>query len=223
MTEPTSAAPVQKLQPAPFKLVQDDGRIAVYRALIADTAEPTTTFSLTVTAGSPGQGPERKALLGFLTEMRILFWLPVQQTVPEEFAVLEEFAVPVESTVPEESDDAPPDPFAPKTEVMIEPGLYDTAREGVVDVAFVAQTTTRTLDTLNRTYGRVHRWTRAGNRSATVNPVSGSGWIRPPNAPHPPTPVSQNHYYSVGARTFWVGTPSSLIYYAYGNVTLQKH
>jgi hypothetical protein len=222
MTESTASAPGQKLQPAPFKLVRDDGRIAVYRALIPDTAEPTTTFSLTVTAASPGQGPEREALLRFLTEMRILFWLPAQQTVPEEFAVLEQFAVPEESTVPEDSDDAPPDPFAPKTEVMIEPGLYDTAREGVVDVAFVAQTTAAgSEDTVNRRYGKVHRWTRAGNRNATVNPVSGSGFIRPPNAPRAPRPVSQNNYYSVGARTFFVGTASSMIYFAYGNVTRQ--
>jgi len=61
MTESTASAPVQKLQPVPFKLVQDDGRIAVYRALITDTAEPTTTFSLTVTAASPGQWPCVKA------------------------------------------------------------------------------------------------------------------------------------------------------------------
>ena len=206
MTEPTTGAPVQNLQPMTFELIQDDGRIAVYRALITDTAEPTTTFSMTVTAASPGQGPEMKALQGFLTEMRVSFWLPIQQTVPEE------------------SDDEPPGPFAPETEVMIEPGLYDTARVGVVDVAFVALTTAAgSEDTVNRRYGKVHRWKRTGSRKAQVNPVSGSGWIRPPNAPRPPTPVSQNHYYPVSASTFFVGTASSMTYYAYGAIEVQKH
>jgi hypothetical protein len=217
MTQPPPDEPVQELQRMKFEEVQKDGRIAVYRALVKNSAQPDTTFSMTVTAGSPRDGKEEAALQKFLNEMTSAFTL-------------------LDASPPAYADDEEDEPFDPATQVMLQPGVADTAREDLVGFAVAVNTTaypvpgTTTDDpvpvetmpegdiALRATagpprYGREHRWTTGrGKTWMTVVVVGGQGWIRKPWQG-----VSHPHNYHRYVQTLWVGSNNSVTYNFYGN------
>jgi hypothetical protein len=212
MTQPPPDEPVQELQPMKFEQVQDDGHIAVYRALYDNRTEPGTTFSLTVTAGSPGDERESTALKEFLDGIKAAFTL-------------------LDASLPEYPGDEPDEPFNPVTEVLIEPGVADSAGPDSGGFAVVAQTTAYPVAAPITTegdmeveasytagpprYGREHRWaTRSGKTWMTVVVVGGRGWIRPWRQA-----VSQPHGYHRYVQTLFVGSDTSVTYNFYGNAT----
>lgn len=192
-----------------FEEVQNDGHIAVYRALVKNRDQPDTTFSMTVTVGSPRDDKEAADLQAFLNGMTSAFTL--LDAAPPAYAG-------------EEEDE----PFDPATQVMLQPGVADTARKDLVGFAVAVNTavgpvaveTTPEGDMAVRgfqagppRYGREHRWTTGGGKTwMTVVVVGGQGWIRKPRQG-----ISHPHGYHRYVQTLWVGSNTSVTYNFYGN------
>lgn len=174
---------VVSLQAVSFESIPSDPKLAVYQALIVDQANfPGITYSLTVTAASPGDDPVgKKALQDFLDEIR---------------AGLEVLPGP-----PQESlDDEVPEPFNPDQQVMFEFELIESTRPEPVDVGLVVETTTgfdiqvEPLDAAGVNAagpevearftvgpgGKEHYWTSNTPAWARVDVVTGRGNIRNP-------------------------------------------
>ena len=209
MTQPPKDPPVQKLQPVAFTKISDyDGHLAVYRALVEDSAKSGTVFSLTATTASPGDGELGTAMLRSLNEIRAAFFVldkPSPNPVTME-----------------------PEPFYPETEVMIEIGVAKSARKGPVSFDMIVQGTVpagqpRTI----RKGGRDETWhTSINNVSATVNVTVGMGTIAP-KAKLLPDPHGYNAYNSAintsheyltkESHTVTLHTDSKMTYTLYGN------
>jgi hypothetical protein len=160
MTQPSEDFLVHELQPVTFKLVQDDGHLAVYRALAEDLAKSRTVFSLTATTASPVDAEERTAQLESLNEIKAAFYTLNKPGPPN--------AVTME-----------PEPFDPVTEVMIEIGLADpTGKSPVSFAAAVQATVSGTKVTVRKV--KPHVWSTGGSAAwATLNVSGGAGTVQP--------------------------------------------
>jgi hypothetical protein len=204
-------AGVPNLQPVKFEPIQNDGRLAVYQALIRNPSEPGTEYSLTVTAASPAEGPETTALQEFLNEMQVAFSL-------------------LPAPVPEDRVTEAPDPFDAKNEVLIEPGVVTLGREGPVGVAVAVETVTgydkqslikRVIRIFYKTTvgaGKDHRWTAKGNvpQQATVIVKKGYGTVKATKPPSQNVQVGSKKYYATGKVVTVHGT-IRMTYYLYGS------
>jgi hypothetical protein len=200
------------LQPVSFEPIRNDGRLAVYQALIRNPSEPGTEYSLTVTAASPAKGPETTALQEFLNEIRAAFSL-------------------LPAPLPEDRDTGVPDSFNPENEVLIEPGVVTLGREGPVGVAVAVETMTgydkqslikRVIRIFYKTTvgpnGKDHRWTAKGNQpqQATIVVKKGYGTVKATKPPFQNVQVRSAKYYATGKVVTVHGT-IRMTYYLYGS------
>lgn len=207
MTQPSEDFLVHELQPVTFKLVQDDGHLAVYRALAEDLAKSRTVFSLTATTASPVDAQERTAQLESLNEIKAAFYTLNKPGPPN--------AVTTE-----------PEPFDPVTEVMIEIGLADPAGTSPVSFAAAVQATVSgTKVTVRR--GKAHVWKSGSAAWATLNVSGGAGTVQPQaqllSAPYGyQNNINAIHEYRTYSNKVTLSTGLQMTYILYGNsFTLQ--
>lgn len=187
---PWTEIPTLGLQPLDFKKLPPppgDSGVVVYQALVKSAAPCTPTFSLTVTAASPGDDQQaERELQCLLGTMRARFLLTDQG--PDEGP----------------HDDPEPGPFDPDTEIEIAPALVgrekiketfgvimvlETAVAGSTEAESdpAALTATRIPeDTVPA--GRDHKYTSSYRMWAYVTPSRGSGTIRSYYTPSHPVP-----------------------------------
>lgn len=187
---PWAEIPMLELEPLNFKPLSSDSDVVIYRALINSTGPGKPTFSVTVTAASPGEDQQAEAELeSLLGNMRARFLLADRG--PDEGLY----------------DDREPESFNRYREILIEPRLAEpaeikgafgvimvlqTAVEGAALVASVQQELARICSRVRQIRaltaypppsvpkGRDHKYTASSRMWATVTPSQGKGSIRWP-------------------------------------------
>ena len=203
--------PVGQLTPLHFELDHDDGREAVYRAVVKDeTAPRSPEYALMVTVDSSIRQDAEPQLQTFLDGMMGGFVL-----LPEP--------------VPEDGGPDDGQPFDIGTQIQFEPRLLSLEGAGPVGVAVTVETPTGigqapigsdpasgTATEPGRLYrvgpNQDHNWYARGNNrfTATVRPRSGYGTIR-----NPVTPVDAGGTYRLTAsRVIVHGDPPAGMTYA---------
>jgi hypothetical protein len=205
---PWTEIPTLGLQRLDFKKLPPppgDRRVVVYQALVESAAPCTPTFSLTVTAASPGHDEQaERELQCLLGTMRARFLLTDHG--PDEGP----------------HDDPEPRPFNPDTEIEIAPALVGQEKieetfgvimvlETAVDGSTEAEADQAALAAARSAYGTVpkerdHKYTSSVRMWATVTPSRGSGSVR--SSGNPPHPVAGSAY----GRTVFVHGDTYMVY-----------
>jgi len=183
---PWTEIPTLRLQPLDFKKLppqSGDSGVVVYQALAKSAAPCTPTFSLTVTAASPGKDQQAERELQYLLRtMRARFLLTDQG--PDK----------------DPHDEPEPGPFNPDTEIEIAPALVGQEKiketfgvimvlETAVDGSTEAEADQAALAAGGTVpAGRDHKYTHSAPMWAYVTPSRGSGSVRSAGNPRHPVP-----------------------------------